>query len=443
MPRARRRAARPGRRPAVRRGRRAPASPGSRRSRARPPAARRGRHAASAGSRPASSTSVPSASAAASLTTLAVRRAGPVSTSAPCSATVAARREQQVGARRRRARAAAARRALRRAGRPAVRAAATETCWPSSVRSAVSARSTVPGSRIPGTSSTLYASTGSAPSTASTATGRRRGRAAAAAGRRRAPGRADRPAAGWRRRACRAPSRPRWCREAGASASSTVAGAAREPQRPPVRAAVHLLDPGHGSRGEERQQALGVERRPDRAAAARACPVAAVGRPPTGLGAQRRGRHPVDLAHRVVELPHAREARRERDVRHAQRCRLHSSRAVCARWARASASGPAPSSAVSTRFEVPLGVAEPGREPGHAVALHHAVGDQPHGAGGEVGADVPVGRARHRVGQAAAAGAVAALLGRARRRAGTPRWRAWGWWRGRTVGSRCRWSAPR
>ena len=53
----------------------------------------------------------------------------------------------------------------------AVRAAATETCWPSTARSAVSAGSTVPGNRIPGTAATLDASIGSAPSTASTATG--------------------------------------------------------------------------------------------------------------------------------------------------------------------------------------------------------------------------------------------------------------------------------
>ena len=89
---------------------------------------------------------------------------------------------------------------------------------------------------------------------------------------------------------------------------------------------------------------------------------------------------------------------------------------MCARWARARASGPAPSSARQHPVEVALGVAEPRGQPGHAVALDHAVGDQPHRAGGEVGADVPVGRAGHGVGQAAAAGAEAAQLGRGRRR---------------------------
>ena len=162
--------------------------------------------------------------------------------------------------------------------------------------------------------------------------------------------------------------------------------------------------------GPRRRTAVGT------AGAARACRAAAVWPAPARLGAQRRRRHPVHGAHGVVELAHAREARRERHVRHAQRGRLDQQpggvRAVGARErqrARAQLGRQHP-------VQVPFGVAEPGREAGHAVALHDAVGDQPHGAGGEVGADVPVRRARHRVGQAAAARAVAALLGRARRR---------------------------
>ncbi len=66
--------------------------------------------------------------------------------------------------------------------------------------------------------------------------------------------------------------------------------------------------------------------------------------------------------------------------------------------------------------EMALGVPQPRGQPGHAVPLDHAVADQPHRTGGEVGAHVPVGRARHGVGQAATAGAEAAELGRGRRR---------------------------
>ena len=84
-----------------------------------------------------------------------------------------------------------------------------------------------------------------------------------------------------------------------------------------------------------------------------------------------------------------------------------SSRAVCARWARARASGPTPSSADEQPVQLPLGVAEAGGEARDAGALHLAVGDQPHGAGDDVGAHVPLGRARDGVGPAAAAGAEA------------------------------------
>ena len=78
-----------GLRPAVRRGRRAPASRGSPRSTGPTPGSARSSARRSAGSRPGSSASVPSASAAATASTLAIRRAGPVRTSAPRSAIAA------------------------------------------------------------------------------------------------------------------------------------------------------------------------------------------------------------------------------------------------------------------------------------------------------------------------------------------------------------------
>ena len=54
-------------------------------------------------------------------------------------------------------------------------------------------------------------------------------------------------------------------------------------------------------------------------------------------------------------------------------------------------------------MNVPLGVAEPPREPGDALAVDDAVGDQPHRAPDEVAAPVPLRRAGRRVGAAALA----------------------------------------
>ena len=94
-------------------------------------------------------------------------------------------------------------------------------------------------------------------------------------------------------------------------------------------------------------------------------------------------------------------------------------RAVWARRARASASGPAPSSPVRIRDEVARRVADPAGQPLDAVAVDDAVGDQPHRPAGHVGRDVPVGAARRRIGQAALAGAVAGGLGARRRWGGS------------------------
>ena len=85
-------------------------------------------------------------------------------------------------------------------------------------------------------------------------------------------------------------------------------------------------------------------------------------------------------------------------------------RAVCARWARASASGPAPDHGHELAVHVALGVAEPRGETADALAIDDAVGDQAHRAPDEVGAQVPLGRARRRVRAAALAGAKAGRL---------------------------------
>ncbi len=114
-------------------------------------------------------------------------------------------------------------------------------------------------------------------------------------------------------------------------------------------------------------------------------------------------------------------------------------RAVCARWARASASGPAPSSAASWRVSWRSLYARRPREPGDALAVDDPVGDQPHRARGEVAAAVPLRRAGRGVGPAAQAGAEARALSRRGRRVEAARCAAWARSRGSSAGSRSRW----
>jgi hypothetical protein len=189
----------------------------------------------------------------------------------------------------------------------------------------------------------------------------------------------------------------------------------RQPQRPPVRPVHDGLDAVQGACGEEREQALAVERRavrqPQHERAGRGwhrSPAAA------GLRAQRGRRHPVDLAHSVVELPDAGEAGRERDVGHRERRGLDQQPGGVRPVRPGQRERPGSQLGREHPVEMALGVAEPGGEPRDPVALDHTVGDQAHGPRGEVGTDVPVRRAGHGVGLAAAAGAVPALLRGAR-----------------------------
>ena len=59
---------------------------------------------------------------------------------------------------------------------------------------------------------------------------------------------------------------------------------------------------------------------------------------------------------------------------------------------------------VELPLHLPGAVAQARGEPGHALAVHDTVTDQPHRTADRVGAGVPLGRAGHRVGAAAAAG---------------------------------------
>ncbi len=194
--------------------------------------------------------------------------------------------------------------------------------------------------------------------------------------------------------------------------------AAREPQRALEAALDRPLHARDGAHREPGEDAVGVEglaggqSEPHMGAAVRG----RLRRRPCRAGAVRRVPQleraaVVDLSDRLVELPHTAEARGERDVgrRHArgeeQRARrLRPVRPGEGEGARAELGAEHPG-------EVAGGVAEPGGETGHALALDDAVGDEAHRAGGEVVAEVPLGGAGDGVGEAALAGAEAGLVG--------------------------------
>ena len=87
-----------------------------------------------------------------------------------------------------------------------------------------------------------------------------------------------------------------------------------------------------------------------------------------------------------------------------------STRAVCARWARARATGPAPELGGELALHLAGAVAEPHGEPRDALAVDDSVTDQPHGPADDIGAHVPLGGAGHGVRAAAAAGPEAGAL---------------------------------
>ncbi len=172
-------------------------------------------------------------------------------------------------------------------------------------------------------------------------------------------------------------------------------GAVRQAQRTAVGAGAgrtaHLLHAGHGLAGQQ------VEHRSGRVGAA-------VGQPQGDAGG--RGGRPRCAAHGgpqlgrggrvhgpygVVELAHAGEPGRERDLRHRQSGGLEQGpRGV-------GALGPGERDGAGAQFggELPLHLAgavpEPHGEPGDALPVHDTVPDQPHGPAHDIGPHVPVG----------------------------------------------------
>ena len=158
-----------------------------------------------------------------------------------------------------------------------------------------------------------------------------------------------------------------------------------------------------------------------------------------GLVAQVAGRGGEDRAHRVVELPDAGEARPRRRPRTSRRSVVSTRmRAVCARWARASAWAPAPDLGDQQPVQLPLAVAEPGGEPGDALAVDRAVADQPHRPGDRVGRgrSTPASRGRRPAGSGGRPGSRPA--GRPPRSGRSRRCAASAWSPGSSAGSRCR-----
>ena len=226
--------------------------------------------------------------------------------------------------------------------RPAwVRAALTDTCWPSTTRTASSASSTVRGMRCPGAFATSARRSRIGAQRVDDglgvgveveqppAPGDRGGQVAEVVEHQLAP-----HMVGLR-----------------CEADDSVAG--RQPQRPPVGAVAHLLDTGHRARGEVAEQALVGERRahrqPQRQRRPRRGVVAAaesrygrVRAAPSGVRSNTA--RTVSLNWRMLEKPAANAT-----SPNGRSVVSISTRAVCARCARASASGLAPTSACSSR----------------------------------------------------------------------------------------------
>ncbi len=109
-----------------------------------------------------------------------------------------------------------------------------------------------------------------------------------------------------------------------------------------------------------------------------------------GAGAQVGRREGEDLAHGVVEGADGGEAGREGDVRHGQGRRLDEEPGRLGALGAGEGQRAGAQFGEELAFDLPGAVAEPGGEAGYALAVHDAVGDQPHRAGHEVGALVPL-----------------------------------------------------
>ena len=170
-----------------------------------------------------------------------------------------------------------------------------------------------------------------------------------------------------------------------------------------------LLDTGNGALREERDQRLAVERLADgkpQLDAPRRGGVAA----PARAAAQLARRPAVDRAQRVVELPDAAEARAHRDLGEGKLRALDQVPGGLRPLRARKRDRAGPELRDEDPVELPLREVKPPGKPADALAIHGAVGDQPHCPAGHSGAPVPVRGARDRVRVAALAGAEPLLL---------------------------------
>ena len=180
-------------------------------------------------------------------------------------------------------------------------------------------------------------------------------------------------------------------------------------QAAPVATIGGVLDRGRRAQREELEQTAGIERRAEGQAQGERAAVlrAAVAARARAQLARRRGEH---LPDRRVELAHALKARREghlddRDTRRLEQDprRLSALRTREREW-------PGADDGNELAVDMALAVAEAASEPADAIAVDDAVGNQAHGPPDEIGATVPIGRARGGVGTAALTGAKARSL---------------------------------
>jgi hypothetical protein len=200
------------------------------------------------------------------------------------------------------------------------------------------------------------------------------------------------------------------------------AGPVLEPQGPPIdavpRLAEHLLDPGDRTGGEEVEDVparIGLAvGEPQRNADAAVRAVAAL---ELACGCAQRGRRRgVHLADGVVELPHAGEPRRERDVRGGQRSGLQQHPRGVRTLRTRQRERPRAELGDQVPLHLPLAVTEARGKPAHALAVDHPVVDQPHRPPDDVRPQVPLRGPGHRVRPAAPAGPEPARLRRRRGR---------------------------
>ena len=110
----------------------------------------------------------------------------------------------------------------------------------------------------------------------------------------------------------------------------------------------------------------------------------------SGPAAQLGRREREDLLHGLVEGPHAGEPRGERDVGHLQLAGLDQEPSGLCALGAGERERPGAELGVQLTLHLADAVAEVSGQAWYAVAVDHAVRDQPHRAGDQVGAVVPL-----------------------------------------------------